>query len=136
MPSMKYEIPDSVADMFETLQDRAYGICAEGLYDGAGQVADEIRASVPKDSGDLARSLFVAKFERAMNKVDTEIGFAGYDSKGVPNPLKAAALESGTSDGRIKATHFFSRAVRAAKSRAQAAIQFKIESEIYKITGG
>lgn len=135
MPSMKYEIPASVGDMFGELQDRAYGICAEGLYDGAGQIADEIRRNVPKDSGDLANSLFVAKFQRAMNKVDTEIGFAGYDSKGVPNPLKAAALESGTSRGQ-PATHFFSSAVRAAKSKAEAAIQFKIESEIYKISGG
>ena len=135
MARMTFDLPDSVSDMFGELQDRAYGICAEGLYDGAGQMADAIRANVPKDSGDLARSLFIQKFESGMNRVETQIAFAGYDSKGTPNPLKAAALESGNSRG-LKATHFFSRAVRSAKSRSEAAIQFKIESEIYKITGG
>lgn len=132
MASMKYEIPSSITDMFAELEGQAYGICAEGLFDGAGAMADEIRQAVPKNSGDLARSLYIAKFQRGMNKVDTEIGFAGYDSKGVPNPVKAAALESGTSRGQ-PATHFFSKAVRAAKSKAEAAIQFKIENKIYEI---
>lgn len=135
MASMKYEIPSSLSDMFEQLEGQAYGICAEGLYDGAGSMADEIRQAVPEDSGDLAASLYVAKFQRGMNKVDTEIGFAGYDSRGVPNPLKAAALESGTSRGQ-PATHFFSKAIRAAKSRAEAAIAITIEKRIYEISGG
>lgn len=134
MASMKYEIPSSLSDMFAELEGQAYGICAAGLYDGAGAMADEIRQAVPEDSGDLAASLYVAKFQRGMNKVDTEIGFAGYDSKGVPNPVKAAVLESGSSRGHT-ATHFFSRAVRAAKSKAEAAIQFKIENKIYEISG-
>lgn len=110
-----YDIPNELGNMFDELDSRAYGIAAAGLYDGAEQIADEVKRSIPKDSGDLASSLFVARFERGMNRVDTVIGFAGYDSKGTPNPLKAAVLESGTSDGTHPATHFFSRATRDAK---------------------
>lgn len=132
MPSMKYELS---TDMFEELGSGAYGICAEGLYDGADAMADEIRQAVPSDSGDLASSLFISIFERGPNRVDTVIGFAGYDSKGVPNPVKAAVLESGSSKGH-RATHFFSRAVRAAKSKSEAAIQATIEKRINQISGG
>lgn len=131
MARMTYDI----SDVFEEIGSAAYGICAEGLYDGADAVADEIRLNVPSESGDLARSLYIAKFQRGPNRVGTEIGFAGYDSKGVPNPVKAAVLESGSSKGH-RATHFFSRAVRSAKSKAEAAIQAKIEKRINQISGG
>lgn len=129
-----YDIPNELGNMFNELDSRAYGIAAAGLYDGAEKIADEIKSNVPKDTGDLAKSLFIAKFERGMNRVDTVVGFAGYDSKGVPNPLKAAVLESGTSTH--KATHFFSRATRSAKASAEAAIAAKIEKQIDNITGG
>ena len=131
-----YEVPREIGNMFEELDSRAYSIAAAGLYDGADKIADEIKENIPVDSGDLASSLFIARFERGLNRVDTVIGFAGYDSKGTPNPLKAAVLESGTSDGKHPATHFFSRATRNAKSRAEAAIEEKIEKKINEITGG
>lgn len=131
-----YEIPNEVGNMFEELDSRAYSIAAAGLYDGAEKVADEIKRDIPKDTGDLRKSLFIAKFDRGLNRVDTVIGFAGYDSRGVPNPLKAAVLESGTSDGTHEATHFFSKAVRNSKPRCEAAIAEKIETQINDITGG
>lgn len=129
-----YEIPKEIGNMFDELDSRAYGIAAAGLYDGADEVADEIKRNIPEDTGDLKKSLFIAKFERGLNRVDTVIGFAGYDRNGTPNPLKAAVLESGTS--KKKATHFFSRATRNAKPRAEAAIAEKIETQINDITGG
>lgn len=132
----KYEVPNEIGKMFDNLDERAFAICALGLYSGAEVVADEIRKGIPEDSGDLSKSLFVSKFNKGYNTVDTVIGFAGYDSKGTPNPLKAAAVESGTSDGRIKATHFFSKAVRMAKSKSEAATEKTITAEINKITKG
>lgn len=131
----EYDVPHEIGNMFEELDSRAYGIAAAGLYDGAEVVADTIKQNIPKDSGDLASSLFIARFERGLNRVDTVIGFAGYDSKGVPNPMKAAVLESGSSHGH-QATHFFSKATRNAKARCEAAIAEKIETQIDEITGG
>lgn len=131
----EYEVPREVGKMFDELESRAYSIASAGLYDGAEVIADRIKQNIPKDTGDLAKSLFIAKFERWLNRVDTVIGFAGYDSKGVPNPMKAAVLESGSSHGH-PATHFFSKATRNAKARCEAAIAEKIETQIDEITGG
>ncbi len=131
----EYEVPREIGKMFDELESQAYAIASSGLYDGADVTANAIRENVPQNTGDLADSLFIAQFERGLNRVDTVIGFAGYDSKGTPNPLKAAVIESGSSNGH-KATHFFSRAVRSAKTKAQNAIATKIEAKINDITGG
>lgn len=131
---MTYNNVEQVGSLFKNLESQAFSVCKKGLYDGAGVMADEIRSNTPKSSGDLADSLFVGRFETRLNEVDTVVGFAGYDSNGAPNPLKAAVLESGTSDGTHKATHFFSKSVRAANAKVQNAIGKRVESEIEKIT--
>ena len=87
----------------------ARSILKYAVYPGAGIVADAIRASANahKDTGDLANSLALSTMRDDDGYVNTKIEFAGYDRKGVPNAIKAAALESGTSRGQ-KATHFIS----------------------------
>lgn len=72
---------------------------------GANPVADEIRGNLEKNlsgskysSGDLLDSFGIAPPDvDNRGNTNTKIGFEGYDQKGVPNPLKARAMESGTS---------------------------------------
>lgn len=71
---------------------------------GANPIADEIRRNLQenlKDSeyskGDLLSSMGIAPPDvDYRGNTNTKIGFEGYDRKGVPNPLKARAMESGT----------------------------------------
>ena len=67
------------------------------VYPAAGMVLEEIKASTPRDTGDLADSEILTKFVTDEGYVYTAVVFDGYDRKGVPNSLKARALESGTS---------------------------------------
>lgn len=100
------------------------GAMKRAVYSGAKEVADAVKRSVQsavseEATGDLAKSLTVSRMKADGNTVSTSIGFSGYDRKGVPNPTKAAVLESGRSGqpGRKK-THFFSRAVAASRDAA------------------
>lgn len=110
--------------MLEQAGTNTPGAMKRAVYAGAKEVADAVRSSVQsavsaEATGDLAQSLAVSRMKADGSNVSTSIGFSGYDRKGVPNPTKAAVLESGRSDqpGRKK-THFFSRAVRASKEAA------------------
>lgn len=132
---VEYSGLDEVSKMFDELGENAQRIVSTALYDGAGLMADEIRKAVPEDTGDLARSLDIQKFRKSYRRTETTICFTGYDSKGAPNPVKAAVLESGSSKGHV-ATHFFSRAVRNAKKKVENLIGAKMEQEIYEITRG
>lgn len=107
----------------QTLRDKSVPACKKSLYAMADVFADSIRAQVNlhRDTGDLANSLYIHEMQEANGNVTTYIAFAGYDRNGTPNPLKANVLESGTADGRIEKTHFFTNAVKAAKSAAEAA---------------
>lgn len=110
---------------------RIDAIAKAGLYDGADVMADAIKAAVPVDDGDLKASLFIQRFRNDEGTITTEIGFAGYDSGGVPNQMKANILESGT-DKRPK--HPFIRPTfNRFKEQSRAAIAGKIEEEITKI---
>ena len=70
------------------------------FYQGAKVVADKISSGIPKDTGDFGKIIQVLP---QLNATKTETGtqrlalMGGYDSKGVPNQLKARAIESGTS---------------------------------------
>lgn len=72
---------------------------------GANPVADEIRKNLERNlqnsrysTGDLLDSFGIAPpGVDKKGRTNTHIGFEGYDRKGVPNALKARAMESGTS---------------------------------------
>lgn len=80
-------------------------IAKKVLIAGANPMADEIRKNLEenlKDSeystGDLLDSFGIAPPDVGKDgKMNTHIGFEGYDHKGAPNALKARAMESGTS---------------------------------------
>ena len=67
------------------------------IYDAAGMVAGEIKKATPEDTGDLRNSVALESMTTREGFTYTKIDFAGYDRKGVPNMLKARAIESGTS---------------------------------------
>lgn len=118
------------------LQISEYGkrvtpLMKRAVYAGAGEIANNVRANLnaavsEKATGDLADCININRIGAKDGNVYTSVGFDGYISNGydyVPAPLVAAVLESGRSDqpGRKK-THFFSRAVRAARVSAVAAM--------------
>jgi HK97 gp10 family phage protein len=80
-------------------------IAAKAVMVGANIVADEIKKGLEKNlqgslysEGDLLDSFGIAPPGIDNNgNTNTKIGFAGYDKKGVPNVIKARAMESGTS---------------------------------------
>lgn len=87
------------------LGSEADRIAKKVVVAGANPVADEIRRNLEKNlegsaysEGDLLKSFGIAPPGVDKDgKTNTHIGFEGYDRKGVPNALKARAMESGTS---------------------------------------
>lgn len=132
-------------------------IAAKAVYGGAGIVADEIKkrlaqnlddpASVSKSgdavfknaanepSGDLLKSFGIAPIKAfADMDTSTKLGFDGYDRNGVPNQLKARAMESGTST--LRKRPFVRPAVNATRSKAQTKMGEIVDEEMKKIMGG
>ena len=107
------------------------------VYPGASVIADAIRAAAEryKDTGELLSSISIARMRNDNGYVNTKITFAGYDQKGVPNALKAAALESGTSRGQ-KATHFISKATKGATDRAISEMSKALDEKLEQIMEG
>lgn len=115
-------------------------IAKKAVYEAAGIVTDEVRARLGKvtsgkGTGALAESLGITPIARDEDGfINAKIGFDGYDSKGVPNQLKARVLESGTS--HMKKRPFMRPAVNATRKRAQEAMGRVIDEEIKKQMGG
>ena len=124
------------------------GTMKAAVYPGAGIIADEIRKQLmhrlegnaylrasdeSKDTrertGDLLNSLYLSEMQEEDGYVYSQIGFAGYDSKGVPNAIKAAALESGTSQGQNK-TPFIRPALKIATKKAEAAMEAELDRRV------
>lgn len=149
---------DGIGDVIAKLgglNNHTYDILKATLYEPAGILADEIRKHLdphykPKKitriyddgmfrekrvtyerTGSLADSITIARMTAENGKVSTAVVFAGYDEKGVPNAIKAAALESGTSRGQGK-TPFIAPAIKAARKRASEVMQRNFEEEVRK----
>lgn len=129
---------DLYIDQLQKLGGSTVGVMKKGTYDGAAIIADEVRKHLrgvirhPEEStGDLEKSMYLAKMQTKSGYVYTEIGFAGYDRKGVPNIIKARVMESGTS--RQKKTPFIRPAFTAAQEKCIAAMQKTVDDEIKKL---
>ena len=104
------------------------------IYPAAEIVADEVKSNTPVDTGDLRDSMILTPMEDdGTGFISTQVKFTGYDSKGVPNQLKARALERGTS--RVKARRFIKKAVAATKKRAEGLMQTFIDKYLYEKFG-
>ena len=105
------------------IQDPAY----VGL-DPAGGIYG-VKYNYGKSTGDLLNSLGVTPPDiDKKGVINCKIGFSGYDRKGVPNALKARAMESGTS--RLRKRPFIRPAVNRAKQRALNEMQKSIDADL------
>lgn len=129
-------------------------ICGQVVKAGANPVADQVRKNLEanindpsyvgtgdggtfgfkpnwgKSTGDLLNALGISPVGIDKDGINVKIGFAGYDSKGVPNALKARAMESGTSF--LKKRPFVRPAVTTTRQKAKAAMNDKFD-ELCKI---
>lgn len=96
---------DEYAMKLSKLGADAPKIAKKVVMAGANPIADEIRKNLQANladskysTGDLLDSFGIAPPDvDRLGNTNTKIGFEGYDRKGVPNALKARAMESGTS---------------------------------------
>lgn len=114
---------------------RIPGICKYAIYDAAKLVEEEIRAATPEKTGDLKDSVYLLDFKTEGGYIHTAVYFGGYDENGVPNPLKARAIESGhsTPKGKVGKHPFIRKAVERAADRAEAIIAEKLDEKIEEI---
>ena len=104
------------------------------IYPAAGDVLEELKAATPRDTGDLRNSEVLTKFVTEGGQVYTAVVFDGYDRNGVPNSLKARAIESGTS--RMKKQPFIRPTVNRIRERVIEKINDGIDEYIEKLMGG
>lgn len=121
MPTFEATGLDSYIKQLSDLGANIQGVIKRAIYPAAGMVIEEIKASTPKRTGDLKDSLVLTKFNNDSGFIYTKVEFEGYDRNGVPNPLKARAIESGTS--RMRKKPF----VRPAVNRIKAAALIEME---------
>jgi len=140
MAKFKFEGIEKYTESLEKIGlKNAVGILKYAVYPGAAVVADAIRAEIEAKhsrNGDLAKSLTLAVIRNDNGYVNTKITFAGYDRNGTPNAIKAAALESGTSDDRQSATHFISKTTKSVTDRAISEMSKALDEKIEQIMEG
>ena len=157
MARMTVKAGTEYAQKLAALSGNMKSVAEKAVYEAAGIVADQIRKNLTENinddrsaakrdgpekkkegqrsSGDLLDSLGIAPIQ--MDKdgyIGTKIGFDGYDRRGVPNPLKARVMESGSST--IEPRPFVRPAVKATKKAAEAAMGRVIDEEIGKMMKG
>ena len=138
--NIDFEVNSDLTAKLGGLAKSSYSILKAALYPGAGLLADEIRkrASQHDRTGTLAKSITIAQMRTKGGEVNTVVFFAGYDTShksksypnGVPNAIKAAALESGTS--KQKKTPFIRPAVNAVREQCNALMQAELDKQIEK----
>jgi glutamate synthase domain-containing protein 1 len=150
---MKTEGMTEISEMLTQMAERAQGAAAQGLYDGAGVMADAIAAGAKSIKTEpfhyaavpgittrmpspeekeivLNAAAGIAKFHKSGTEVDTSVGYqnSGYallKGKVVPVPKIVNAINSGTSF--MQKQPFVRKAARQATPKAMAAIKSKIE---------
>lgn len=136
MAKITWDGANDFRERLMTLDVGVYGIAKYAIYPAAGMLADALKQACPKDSGDLADSLSIAKFKNDGGHIYTQISFTGYDEKGQPNSVKARVLESGRSDvknGEAYKRPFVRTTVNKMKQRCIAEIGRNFEKKIKEI---
>ena len=129
----KFEIRglEDYRDALVKLSVETEGIAKQAIYEGAAIVIEAVKANTPTDSGDLRDSIGLSKMENDDGYINTKLGFAGYDNRGMPNIVKARVLESGSST-RKKQT-FIRPAVNRVKETTENVMAARFAAEIEKI---
>lgn len=130
MATISFKGIDEYSKRIASLGASAEGICKYVVYDAAGIVIEAIKANTPVDSGDLRESVALAPFRNDNGFINTKIEWAGYDSNGTPNALKAAVLESGRSNKNK--VPFIRPAVNSARKAAEASMAAALDRELEK----
>ncbi len=133
MATIRFSGIDAYMERLQRLEQDSEEILKRAVYDGAAIVADEVRQRLhavlsPDATGQLESSLGISKIQNDRGYVNARIGFDGYDSKGVPNQLKANVLESGST--RQPKRPFMRPAVNAARRPAKEKMKQVVEQEI------
>lgn len=139
MPKVTLKTGDEFLTKIKKLDNNREEVIKRAVYDGAGTIADAVRARLnwvignsDTSTGDLEESLGITDIERDSEGVwNAKIGFDGYDRKGVANQLKARVLESGKSGQKKRP--FFWPAVKASKGIALKIMEATVDREIEKI---
>lgn len=136
MASVSFQGLDDYISQITELRNKSESACKFSLFEMAAVFADAIKASAHAHdrTGDLAASLDIHEMGENSGAVTTYIGFSGYDRNGVPNPLKANVLESGSSNGHVPKTHFFNNAVKGAKAAAESSAVAAFDEFTSRIT--
>lgn len=148
---------EDVAQLLVNVQKEGTSIAKAATYEGARVIADGIRESTQKlpaqkhkyltgeeqfdvisdkDKEDLLHSIGVAEIKKDEDGVKTVVGFAGYGRfptrkypRGLPMPLLARAIESGSS---VRRAQPFVRPTAAAKRAEAKAAMIKKGNEMIK----
>lgn len=137
MATFKFEGGDEYVAKLAQLYNRSANTLKGAVYEGAAIVADAVKAALHEHdrTGDLASSMALVAMRNDNGFINTKINFADYDRNGVPNAVKAAALESGTSRGQPK-LRVISKAAKGAKERAESAMAAKVDELIQRTMEG
>lgn len=124
--------------MLSSLAQGTEKICGAAIYEGAGIVADEIKAgirSLPRKTGVTQKGLEdgfgISKLRDDNGYYNVKLGFDGYNANGIPNVMMARIMESGTS--KVPKHPFVRPAVNRAKAAAQERMAAVLDEEIEKI---
>ena len=139
-----FKAGDEYALKLSRLGTKSSKIAKKAIYAAAGIVADQMKKNLKgvlsdKATGELVDSMGITPITTDKDgNYNAKIGFDGYGSrktksypKGVPNQLKARAIESGTSFQKKRP--FVRPAVRQTKGKAKAEMERVIEEEHKKI---
>ena len=155
---MKIEGMDEIGRMLNDLEEHAKGIGAQGLYDGAHVMSEEIqtqarsiktsafryaKGSRTRNPSPEERDIItgagagIAKFDKNGSEIQTSVGYSGSGyvmaawGKMVPVAKIANAINSGTSF--MPKQPFIRKAATKGKARAEAAIVKTIEEGYNKL---
>lgn len=137
MARMTFMTGEDYAIKLSKLATNSEEIAKKAIYEGTKIVADEIKSNLEgvlseEATGELVASFGVTPIEKDSNgNWNAKIGFDGYDSNGVPNQLKARALESGTSTQKKRP--FVRPAVNKTKKQVVRKMGQVIDDEINKL---
>ena len=157
--TMNIEGLAELSEQLAQLGEKAQGVAALGLYEGAGIMAEEIkrgadtirteefhyavfpsvtqRLPTPEEKAIVQEAgAGIAKFRKNGSEVDTSVGYrnAGYaelKGKSVPIPKIVNAINSGTSF--MKKQPFVRKAASSGAKKAEAAITKMIEQKFNEI---
>ena len=127
MPKIQLKGLDDTVFVLNRLTDKSEGVIKRAIYDGAGILADAVRANIdtiktggPSDwerrrretqKAGLRAGLTTFKIEEAGGTIAGGVGFDGYNELGQANRMIARVFNSGTSFSSRQP--FFERALRS-----------------------